>query len=309
MTGSTRRLPLPNSTFGRRWCLLNRALLRLTCAFILAWRCTELRLVRSVNRHRISSAGEDAILPLQVFQAQCECGLLHRAACPRSGRLKSRAQTPERTVARVPRSGATVRINAMLQDMYIAVSATIEVLVSGLPLHHGVFLVVDITIRCAHTMEPSCKPRVQRKRRSTPNSCTGIVAVWLWWALRRTMEQRDAVQHVLGLATAVDEDDRYFVLAGCRSLTRRREALQSLMEPRQILLICFVLSTFRKKQKENTMRGVLDFPIGIRFAIVDQLAFKFQGRELLFQRILWLTSKQQGSCCYVGQHAPTSGCA
>ena len=29
----------------------------------------------------------------------------------------------------------------------------------------------------------------------------------------------DAVQHVVGLATAVDEDDRHFRRAGCRSLT------------------------------------------------------------------------------------------
>ena len=29
----------------------------------------------------------------------------------------------------------------------------IEVLASGLPLHHGVQLAVDITIRCAHTVD------------------------------------------------------------------------------------------------------------------------------------------------------------
>ena len=47
----------------------------------------------------------------------------------------------------------------MLRDMNIAVAATdhraIEVLASGLPLHHGVQLAVDITIRCAHTAESS----------------------------------------------------------------------------------------------------------------------------------------------------------
>ena len=103
-------------------------------------------------------------LPLQVSEAHCECGLpldvqgRYRAACPRSGRLKSRAQAPEQTLARVCReAGATVRFNAMLRDMNIAVAATdhraIEVLASGLPLHHGVQLAVDITIRCAHTAE------------------------------------------------------------------------------------------------------------------------------------------------------------
>ena len=108
-------------------------------------------------------------LPLQVSEAHCECGSpldvqgRHRAVCPRSGRLKSRAQAPERTLARVCReAGATVRFNAMLRDMNIAVAATdhraIEVLASGLPLHHGVQLAVDITIRCAHTAESRACP-------------------------------------------------------------------------------------------------------------------------------------------------------
>ena len=109
-------------------------------------------------------------LPLQVSEAHCECGLplgvqgRHRAACPRSGRLKSRAQARERTLARVCReAGATVRFYVMLRDMNIAVAATdhraIEVLASGLPLHHGVQLAVDITIRCAHTAGDVQPPR------------------------------------------------------------------------------------------------------------------------------------------------------
>ena len=134
-------------------------------------------------------------LPLQVSEARCECGLpldvqgRHRAACPRSGRLKSRAQAPERTLARVCReAGATVRFNGMLRDMNIAVAATdqraIEVLASGLPLHRGVQLAVDITIRCAHTAEsracstmprprtePFSRLRVQRRLQDMPNSC------------------------------------------------------------------------------------------------------------------------------------------
>ena len=99
-------------------------------------------------------------LPLQVSEAHCECGLRldvqgwHRAACPRSGRVKSRAQALERTLARVCReAGATVRFNAMLRDMN-----NIEVLASGLPLHHGVHLAVDITIRCVDTAESRACP-------------------------------------------------------------------------------------------------------------------------------------------------------
>ena len=100
--------------------------------------------------------------PLQIVEAQCECGALldvqgrHRAACPRSGRLRSRAVGPERTLARVCReAGATVRCNVHLRDMNVAVSATdmrsIEVLATGLPLHHGAQLAVDITLRTALT--------------------------------------------------------------------------------------------------------------------------------------------------------------
>ena len=50
-------------------------------------------------------------------------------------------------------AGATVRFNTMLRDMNINVSAndqrSIEVLASGLPLHHGAQVTVDITLRCA----------------------------------------------------------------------------------------------------------------------------------------------------------------
>ena len=51
----------------------------------------------------------------------------HRAACPRSGRLRTRALGPEKTLARICReAGATVRCNAKLRDMDIAVSAQDE---------------------------------------------------------------------------------------------------------------------------------------------------------------------------------------
>ena len=83
-------------------------------------------------------------LLLHVSQAHCECGLLcdfqgrHRAACPRLSPACAEA-------------GATVRFNAMLRDMNIAVAVTdhraIKVLASGIALHHGIQLAVDI-IRC-----------------------------------------------------------------------------------------------------------------------------------------------------------------
>ena len=95
-------------------------------------------------------------------ESKCECGCFldttgrHRAACPRSGRLRTRAVGPEKTLARVCReAGATVRINTKLRDMNVAISASdareIEVLASGLPLHHGAQLTVDITVRNALT--------------------------------------------------------------------------------------------------------------------------------------------------------------
>ena len=101
-------------------------------------------------------------LPLDVVEARCECGTAldtfgrHRAACPHSGRLKRRAVAPERTLARICReAGATVRCNARLRDMNVAVSSTddraIEVLASGLPYHHGAQLAVDITLRSVLT--------------------------------------------------------------------------------------------------------------------------------------------------------------
>ena len=97
-----------------------------------------------------------------MTEARGECGGAvdlygrHRAACPRSGRLRTRAVGPERTLARVCReAGATVRWQAKLRDMNVIVSANderaIEVLASGLPLFQGAQLAVDITIRSVLT--------------------------------------------------------------------------------------------------------------------------------------------------------------
>ena len=84
MAGSTTRLLLPNSTFGRRWYLPSRALLtRLTCDLILAQfraRCyTEFQQDQSSNWHRISSG--------RLCWRACDCF----SKCPRpivnAGRL------------------------------------------------------------------------------------------------------------------------------------------------------------------------------------------------------------------------------
>ena len=99
-------------------------------------------------------------LPLDITTSRCECrGSVdnlgrHRAACPRSGRLRARAVIPERTLARVCReAGAVVRRNVKLRDMNTTVpvhdAREIEVLASGLPAHHGAQLAVDITLRSA----------------------------------------------------------------------------------------------------------------------------------------------------------------
>ena len=101
-------------------------------------------------------------LPLHVTDVQCECGSTldrmgrHRAACARSGRLKTRALPTERTLARVCReAGATVRRDVKLRDMNISVQSrderAIEVLAMGLPIQQGAQLAVDITLRSALT--------------------------------------------------------------------------------------------------------------------------------------------------------------
>ena len=112
-------------------------------------------------------------LPLQVTEVRCECGVpldsrgRHRAACSRSGRLKTRALAPERTLARVCReAGATVRYNAKLRDMDLAVSANDdkakEVLATGLPLYSGAQLTVDVTLRCALASDGTAQPGAAR---------------------------------------------------------------------------------------------------------------------------------------------------
>ena len=130
-----------------------------------------------------------------MVEARCECGTpldtlgRHRAACGRSGRLRTRACPTERSSARVCReAGATVRFNTMLRYMNINVSAddhrSIEVLASGLPLHHGAQIAVDITLRCAlrscgvhaAVMNGSFLSRAREEKER--NSWTPIAADW-----------------------------------------------------------------------------------------------------------------------------------
>ena len=116
----------------------------------------------------------------------------HRAACPRSGRLRTRAVGPERTLARVCReAGATVRMNTKLRDMNVAVEANderaIEVLATGLPIHQGSQFAVDITLRSAliatglvqliQTVSSCREP--ETKRGNMLNCSTARVVSWL----------------------------------------------------------------------------------------------------------------------------------
>ena len=101
-------------------------------------------------------------LHLDVTDATCTCGGhvdhlgRHRGACPQSGRLRTRAVGPERTLARICReAGAMSRTNVKLRDMNITCPANdereIEVVASGIPLLHGAQLAVDVTLRSATT--------------------------------------------------------------------------------------------------------------------------------------------------------------
>ena len=86
------------------------------------------------------------------------------AACPHSGRLRTRAAAPERTLARVCREArASVRFNAKLVDMNIAVPANDARAVEVLPLFHGAQLAAaDITLWSALTATGMPRAGAQR---------------------------------------------------------------------------------------------------------------------------------------------------
>ena len=175
--GNTTRLPLPSITLGSPLCLPNRAHAHQAhlrshsgsgCSHLLHGCPTRPEFKIDPVLFRVLVL-ERLRVPLPVTEARCECGAAldskgrHRAACPHSGRLRTRALAPERTLARVCReAGASVRCNAKLVDMNVAVRANderaVEVLTSGLPLFHGAQLAVDITLRCALTASGTPRP-------------------------------------------------------------------------------------------------------------------------------------------------------
>ena len=107
-------------------------------------------------------------VPLLVTKARCECGAawIPRAATGQRHTLEDSARErlhQNGTLARVCReAGASVRCNAKLVDMNVAVRANderaVEVLASGLPLFHGAQLAVDTTLRCALTTSGTPRP-------------------------------------------------------------------------------------------------------------------------------------------------------
>ena len=111
----------------------------------------------------------------------------HRAVCPRSGRLHTRAVPMERTLARVCReAGAFVRVNAKLRDMNVEVRAdderAIEVLALGSPSTRERSWLW--TSRCVHPcarlrMVMRWSEPVPTKRRSISSSSSHLVVVGL----------------------------------------------------------------------------------------------------------------------------------
>ena len=154
--GSIVRLPVPNTTFGRRWWLPSRVLQTRQSGVAWVPHCSRVprgSLFRILVPERLR-------LPLSITEARCVCGALdcrgqHRGVCHVLAFVHAHLQ-PKRTFARLCReAGATVRLNAILWDMNINVPAAdewaIEVLASGLEMNHGAQLAVDITVRSAVT--------------------------------------------------------------------------------------------------------------------------------------------------------------
>lgn len=96
-------------------------------------------------------------LPLPLSERFCRCRHTldpfgdHRAACPRSGALRSRAPALERAAARVCReAGARVTTHTLLSDLNLVVDRLderrLEVVANGLPLWNGAQVAVDTTL-------------------------------------------------------------------------------------------------------------------------------------------------------------------
>ena len=119
--GNTTRLPLPSSVAFAQSSSSYQAHLRSHsgsgCSHVLLGCPTRPEFKIEPGMFRVLIL-ERLRVPLPVTEAWCECGAPldcqghHRAACPHSGRLRTRALAPERTLARVCReAGATVRWN------------------------------------------------------------------------------------------------------------------------------------------------------------------------------------------------------
>ena len=134
-------------------------------------------------------------LPLPLTARACRCRRAldplgdHRAACPRSGALRSRGTPLERAAARVRReAGARVTTHTLLSDLNIPTvhridNRRIEVIANGLPLWGGSQLAIDTTIVSPLTSQAA--PRQHRgqyagtalrdARRSKERTCPELV--------------------------------------------------------------------------------------------------------------------------------------
>ena len=99
-------------------------------------------------------------LPLHVSDGRCECGALTDRQRTPPGRLPALRTTPHEGSCR--EAGATVCANVKLRDLNVVVRGDdercIEVVASGLPLHHGAQLAVDITMCSAVTSSDEARP-------------------------------------------------------------------------------------------------------------------------------------------------------
>ena len=194
LLGNIMHLPLLNTITGRSLCCASRAL----------------------PTRRISGAGSSQVLVgcptkpefriapdlfrtliLERLSVDCWSTVTDGTEqhAPTQAVLRTRASAPERTLARVCReAGASVRFNAKLVDMNIAV----EVLASGLPLFHGAQFAVDITLRSALTATGLPRPgaavvdgivcmaaRADKERKYSELLSSPAADAGWWWSLSR----------------------------------------------------------------------------------------------------------------------------
>ena len=117
-------------------------------------------------------------LPLQLTGSKCECGAAlekcgsHRGTCPRSGRLKSWATTPEKhwhaCAARQEGRRTHVKLRDLNTSVPVVDDRSIKVLTFGLPMHHGAQLAMDITLKSPVTsFGAACLPTLTHHRNVT----------------------------------------------------------------------------------------------------------------------------------------------